>query len=167
MVRLTDGATYAWEFDYIDGTSADTPPGMGPDVEAQSLIWQIHGYNEPDTPCTGLQFVNGDGLGAGGPQNWMLSNCAGIVWTGPYAPGEKDHFRIVALVSSGSSGSIEFYRNGTLEGTFPGANYHNSQGDPWWNFGPYKWRWELPEAGGSNMTEVNATMNNMVFTQAQ
>lgn len=163
-VRLTDGDVYAWTFGYIDGTPADTGPGMGPDSDADSLIWQIHGYEETDTPCTALNFQNGAN-GAGGAQMWALTDCNGIVWTGSYTPGEIDQFQIVAKISETSSGYIMLYRNGVLVASASGANYRDSDGDPWWNFGPYKWRWELADGGGSDMTVVNCTITNMLLTQ--
>jgi hypothetical protein len=164
MFFLADGSTFTWEFDYIDGTPTGAAPGMGLDTDARSLIWQIHGYNEQGSPCTGLTFMNGpDGVSS--PQMWGLGDCSGTVWVGTYKPGERDHFKIVAKISTGSTGFIEIYRDGVFQAHHDGANYHNSQGNPWWNFGPYKWRWELAGGGGSNMTQVNATINNMVVTK--
>ncbi len=87
------------------------------------------------------------------------------MWTGTYTPGETDSFKIVARISEGSTGLTQLYRNGSLVASVSGANYHNSSGNPWWNFGPYKWRWELSGGGGSTMTKINATINNMTLTQ--
>jgi hypothetical protein len=164
LVYLQDGGTFVWDFDYIDGTPSGAAPGMGADTDARSLIWQIHGQHELRTPCFRLMFINGaDEVSR--PQMWGLSDCSGIVWAGPYTPGERDHFRIVAKISSGPTGFVEIYRNGAFQARHAGANYHNSRGDPWWNFGPYKWRWELAGGGGSTMTQVNATIDNMVLTK--
>jgi hypothetical protein len=164
LIRLADGATYTWTFNYIDGKPDGSGPGMGSDTDARSLIWQIHGYNEPDSPCTGLTFVNGPS-NMGGPQMWGFSTCNGLVWTGNYTAGERDTFKIVAKISATSAGYTQLYRNGVLVHTDNGANYHNSQGNPWWNFGPYKWRWELSGGGGSTMTSINATLDNLTLTQ--
>ena len=164
LVYLADGSTFIWEFDYIDGTPAGSPPGMGADVDARSLIWQIHGNKERRTPCARLGFMNGPN-GVSGPQMWGLSDCSGTFWVGSYTPGERDHFKIVARVSTGPTGFTEIFRNGAFEAHHDGANYQNSVGDPWWNFGPYKWRWELAGGGGSSMTQVNATIDNMVVTK--
>lgn len=163
-MRLTDGDIYAWTFQYFDGTPAGTGPGMGPDSNADALIWQIHGYDETDTPCAALNFQNGAN-GLGGVQMWALTDCNGIVWTGSYTPGETDQFQIVTKISETSSGYIMLYRNGVLVANASGANYRDSDGDPWWNFGPYKWRWELEDGGGSDMTIVNCTITNMLLTQ--
>lgn len=165
LSRLVDGATYTWAFDYYDGKSNDTGPGMGLDRDARSLIWQIHGYMESDSPCTGLVFVNGP-QNVGGPQMWGLYTCAGLVWTGTYHAGERDTFKIVARLSETSSGYTRLYRNGVLVASVTGANYHNSYGEPWWNFGPYKWRWQLAGGGGSNMYQVNATITGMTLTKS-
>lgn len=164
LVRLTNGATYTWTFNYVDGKPSGAGPGMGGDSDARSLVWQIHGYNEPDSPCTGLIFINGtNNLGVG--QHWGFTTCAGLVWNGTYKPGERDSFKIVARISETSSGYTALYRNGVRVASVNGANYHHSSGTPWWNFGPYKWRWEMAGGGGSDMTQVNATINNLTLTK--
>jgi hypothetical protein len=165
LLRLTDGATYTWTFNYFDGKIGSKAVGMGVDTDARSLIWQIHGYLESDAPCAELMFVNGP-KNTGGPQRWGLQTCAGLVWTGTYSPGESDTFKIVARISKYSSGYTQLYRNGVLVASVGGANYHNSSGNPWWNFGPYKWRWMLSGGGGSNMYQVNATISNMTLTKS-
>lgn len=165
LVRLTEGTTYTWTFNYYDGKPSTHVIGMGVDSDARSLIWQIHGYLENDPPCTQLMFVNGSN-NAGGPQRWGLQTCAGLVWTGSYTPGESDSFKIVAHISRYSSGYTQLYRNGALVASVNGANYHNSSGNPWWNFGPYKWRWMLSGGGGSNLYQVNATITNMLLTKS-
>ena len=165
LSRLTDGKTYTWTFHYIDGTPSGAQPGMGYDRDARSLIWQIHPY-DGGNPCTSLNFDNGGTVGA--PQQWYISDCNGIVWRGSYTPGEQDDWKIVAVISQTSSGRIQLYRNGSLVANASGPTYTNAQGgsgDPWWNFGPYKWRWELSGGGGSDLTQVNATINDMVVTQ--
>ncbi len=85
-VRLADGGTYTWSFNYVDGTPSGGGPGMGSDNDARSLIWQIHGYNEPDTPCTSLNFVNGT-KDTGGPQMWALMTCCRHRVDGNVHPG--------------------------------------------------------------------------------
>ena len=175
LITLNDDSTYTWSFHYIDGKPDGTGPGMadtGSDPEA--LIWQIHGLNEGDTPCTSLNFVNGSyysgSLGAG--QQWALMTCAGPVWYGKYTPGEQDDFKIVATVAnadiaSETYGETKLYRNGVLVADAKGPNYHHSTSSPaqaWWNFGPYKWRWELANSG-TNTKTVNATINNLTLTK--
>ena len=164
FLRLSDGATYTWTFNYFDGKPGTRAIGMGVDRDARALIWQIHGYLEYDSPCTSLEFVNGP-HNTGGPQRWGLGTCSGLVWTGTYTPGESDSFKIVARISESSSGYTQLYRNGILVASVNGANYHNSSGNPWWNFGPYKWRWMLSNGGGSDLYQVNATITNMLLTQ--
>jgi hypothetical protein len=162
LSRLSDGQQYTWTFRYIDGTPKGDQ-GMGYDSDARSLIFQIHPYAGGD-PCAVLAFNNSD---SDGRQQWILRNCDGIVWSGSYKPGERDDWKIVILVSQTDSGYISLYRNGSLVAKAPGATYtnaHGGTGDPWWNFGPYKWRWELPNAGGSGMTRVNATIDDMTMT---
>ena len=164
---MTDGQQYTWTFDYIDGNRSGAAPGMGYDQDARSLIWQIHPYGGGN-PCTGLNFDNGGSVGAA--QEWAITNCNGNVWTGSYTPQETDHWVISVLISQTSSGYIKAYRNGTYLGQWSGATYNNNtgtspgSGNLWFNFGPYKWRWELANAGGSTMTQVNATINNMTLT---
>lgn len=161
-VMLTPGVTYTWTWHEIDGP----PPGMGPDADARSLVWQIHGYEESDSPCTSLNFINGPDQ-VSGPQMWGFFTCAGLVWSGSYTPGESDDWTIVAKISSGSDGDTKLYRNGKLQVDSPGANYHNSPtNQAWWNFGPYKWRWELPGGGGSTMTTVAQTFQSMLLTSS-
>jgi hypothetical protein len=161
LSTLTDGRQYAWTFHYIDGLVTAPGPGMGVDAEAQSLIWQIHGTGATGTPCAQLGFGNA----ANGAQVWQLTDCANGLsnpyWTGTYTPGESDDWEIIALVSASSNGYIQLYRNGTLVANAVGANYQGTA--PWWNFGPYKWRWELAGAGGSNMTMVDCTIEGMTL----
>lgn len=169
VIRLAEGQTYTWTFRYIDGNQSDQPPGMGLDTgpDPESNVWQIHGYDEMDSPCTGLSFVNGAYYpGQPDGQEWTLSTCNGNVWFGPYTPQEKDNWKVVATISKDNAlGETKLYRNGVLQVDDHGANYHNSTGDPWWNYGIYKWRWEQPGGGGSNMTEVQMTVNNMTLSQ--
>lgn len=173
---LQDGATYTWQFRYIDGKPDGSGPGMGLDtgIDPEANLWQIHGNVENDSPCTGLDFENGSyfsgSLGAG--QQWSFSTCNGYKWFGKYTPGEVDDFKIVATIanadiSSETYGETKLYRNGVLVMDDHGPNYHHSQSSParsWWNFGIYKWRWELTNSN-SNLTNVNATFQNMILTQ--
>jgi hypothetical protein len=165
LVRLAEGSTYEWTFTYEDRISGSTS-GMGPDARAQALIFQIHGMRERGTPCTALGFGNGED----GAQVWTLTSCANGVghpyWTGSYVPGERDRWRIVARVSDGPSGFLRLYRNGALVANETGANYRDSSGAPWWNFGIYAWRWELPDGGGSTMSVKRCVIDGMTLMLA-
>jgi len=168
LVRLDDGQTYVWTFGFVDGAESGGGAGMGPDPgpNPEALIWQIHGYREFDTPCTSLNFVNGAYYPGQAPgQEWAFMTCKGAVWFGRYVPGEHDDWKIVATISGSASGETKLYRNGVLVVDDRGANYHHSVGDPWWNFGPYKWRWELPDGGGSRLTRVTAIIDKMTLTR--
>lgn len=161
--RLTDGHQYTWTFHYIDGGPGGGP-GMGYDADARSLIFQVHPYGGGN-PCVGLAFFNGGTIGS--PQQWLLTNCSGNVWNGAYAPGEEDDWKLVMLVSQKADGNLKLYRNGTLVANASGPTYsnkHGGKGDPWWNFGPYKWRWQLAGGGNSTTNHVNATIDNMTLT---
>ena len=143
---------------------------MGDDHgEAQSVVWQIHGDTESGTPCTQLGFGNTPtNSGSGQPQQWLIDDCGSSLsfpfWTGVYTPQETDHFVIQALIADDSSGWTKLYRNGSLVASSTGANFHpNTGGSPWWNFGVYKWRWELSGGGGSLMTEVQDAVNGMTL----
>jgi hypothetical protein len=163
LSTLAQGGTYTWKFNYVDGSPDGAGPGMGGDTEAQSLIWQIHGTGQTGTPCTELAFGNAES----GAQVWELTTCAhGLgspYWTGSYKAGERDTWQVTALVSDSSNGYVKLYRNGVLVADAPGANYAGVA--PWWNFGPYKWRWELSGGGGSDMKTVGATISGMVLTK--
>ncbi len=162
--QLTPGATYTWTFTTIDGDPNGNPPGMGNDAgEAQSIFWQIHGNDEPDTPCAQLGYGNTPPNSSNGQPQLMLGDtCADSLssplWTGPYTPGETDSWVIQAKISAGSDGWITYTRNGVVVGSNQGANYKESTGNPWWNVGPYKWRWGISGGGGSKMTEVQLTI---------
>ena len=172
MVYLREGTRYTWTFRFIDGTPyIANAARVGPDRDARSLIWQIHGNIESGSPCTALRFTNGDDDLTYNEQRWGFSTCNGTVWHGKYSPGEVDEWKIVAVVSSGASGMTQLYRNGILQVTDRGANYHDShaspgdpQGFPWWNFGPYKWIWKNNPTN-SSMNAINMTIDDMVLTQ--
>jgi hypothetical protein len=92
-----------------------------------------------------------------------------MVWHGQYSPGETDDWKIVAVISNGAAGMTQLYRNGVLQVTDHGANYtdshpsaSNPSGQPWWNFGPYKWRWSSAPTS-SSMRAVNMTIDNMLL----
>jgi hypothetical protein len=169
---LHDGIKYTWTFRFVDGSPyIARAPAMGPDHDARSLIWQIHGNIETGSPCTALTFTNGDDNVTYDNQMWGFSTCNGVVWHGRYLPGEADDWKIIAVISKGDDGMTQLYRNGVLQFTDRGANYHDSHpsfGDPgaypWWNFGPYKWIWKDAPTN-SSMTSVNMTIDNMVLTQ--
>jgi hypothetical protein len=159
LVRLQQGRQYTWTFHYIDGTPIGGVPRMGPDNSASSLIWQIHDFNASGSGAS-LGFTNN----AAGAQVWYLSSGSGYQWEGAYTPGEQDDWKIVALVSNGSSGRLALFRNGAEVASITGANFSSSS-DPWWNFGPYKWRWELAGGGGSTMIHVGCTIQQMLLTE--
>jgi hypothetical protein len=166
---LTPGRTYTWTFNYIDGTPSGGGPGMGPDADARSLIWQLHtGHGYKYGNCMQLGFWNGGSPGTA--QKWYFyGTCSGdsAPFAMPYAPQETDAFKIVAYISDTSSGYTTLYRNGTLVGTITGPNFNDDPGSgPWWNFGPYKWRWELANGGGSSMTAVNVTIDDMTLIES-
>jgi hypothetical protein len=172
IFQLQEGRTYTWTFHYIDGKPDGSGPGMGDSGVPDSLIWQVHPYSGPSgTLGVRLNFIDGrDGVSK--PQMWGFyapqSEGTLLWWTGSYTPGEQDDFKIVlAPLSSTSTGVTKLYRNGVLQFTKSGANYvspSTTGGQPWWNFGPYKWRWELANAGGSSTTEVNATITDMTLS---
>jgi hypothetical protein len=167
---LTSGATYTWTFTYVDGTPTGAGPGMGSDSEAQSLIWQLHANGGSGvTPSLGF------GNAANGAQEWVLeadtlwgsSTNPDYVWTGTYTPGETDTWKITATISNTGNGAMALWRNGVEVYSVSGVNTYDptTTTGVWWNFGPYKWRWELANAGGSDMTSVNCTIDNMTLTQ--
>lgn len=171
-IYLQEGVRYTWTFRYIDGTPyIANAPGMGKDYDARSSIWQIHGNIQMGSPCTGLIFTNGNDNLTNNAQTWGFTTCNGTIWHGPYTPGETDDWKIVAVISSGSDGMTQLYRNGVLQVTDHGANYTDSHpspgnlsGAPWWNFGPYKWRWfDVPTT--SSLRAVNMTIDDMTLTQ--
>jgi hypothetical protein len=170
MMYLADGVQYTWTFHYIDGNPyvAGTV-GMGKDHDARSLIWQIHGNIQPDSPCTALTFTNGADNLTYDSQMWGFSTCNGTVWHGTYSPGETDDWTVVATISKGADGVTQLYRNGVLQFTDRGANYRNSHpsagnpnGYPWWNFGPYKWIWQNNPTN-SSMRSVNMAIQDMTL----
>jgi hypothetical protein len=167
---LTDGATYWFSFDYGDYGLQGQPPGMGDDKgDAQRIFWQIHGLGQTGTPYTQLGFGNTPpNSSTGQPQEWVMSGCGAShslsnpFWTAPYTPGEKDHFDIQVLVSETSNGFVNLYRNHQLVASCNGPTYFDSpQGPPFWNAGPYVWRWSLANEGGSLMTEVQMLLDNL------
>ncbi|HET9031211.1 MAG TPA: hypothetical protein VFN49_13645 [Candidatus Aquilonibacter sp.] len=171
-VYLRDGLRYTWTFRFIDGTPYLAQAAKaGPDHDARSLIWQIHGNIETGPPCTALRFTNGDNDVTYDDQRWGFSTCNGTVWHGRYEPGESDEWKIVAVISRGPDGMTQLYRNGVLQFTDRGANYHDShptpgdpQGYPWWNFGPYKWIWK-DNPTNSSMNATNMTIDDMLLKQ--
>jgi hypothetical protein len=194
LSQVVPGNTYEWAFTYIDGTPSDGAPGMGLDChsgkscgdgdtsgcpgtncadgDARSTVWQIHGDGESNTPCTTLGFANGSN-GVSSPQVWSFMDCgtsgggnAAIEWSGAYTPQETDNWVIVVNIESTATGSVQLYRNGTL--VYSKSNiqtYTDSpSGNPWWNFGIYKWIWET-QPNDSSMSAVNDTVNGMTVYQ--
>jgi hypothetical protein len=172
---LTPGKTYTWTFHYTDGTPSDGAPGMGEDSgNAESGIWQMHDYGGGGTCTNGslaLSFVNNPY--PGGPQVWAVETAGSFVPIpgsgGAYTPQEQDDWKIVVTVSNGADGytpSETFYRNGVQVFHSNSANFGGDCANyPFWDFGIYKWTWELSGAEGSTMTQVNATMDDMTLVQ--
>lgn len=174
---LSPGKTYQWSFTYRDTDANGKPPGMGPDTDARALMWQIHPNTCSCTPCTTLNFVNGPN-GVSSPQYWGLYDCktgSGNVleYSTKYTPGATVNWQIQVTISSpqgAANGAVRWWYNGVL--VYSANNVVTTAGATqtspyaqWWNFGIYKWRWELAGGGGSNMTKVNATVDNMTLTQ--
>jgi hypothetical protein len=171
---LVDQGHYWFSFDYYDSGPNGSSPGMGNDTgEAQRIFWQIHGLGECCTPLTQLGFGNTPpNSSTGQPQEWVMSGCgtqhslSSPFWTASYTPGEIDHFDIEVLVSETASGYINLYRNHKLVAACTGPTYQDSpSGSPFWNVGPYVWRWSLPGEGGSLMTEVQMLMDGLTVRQ--
>jgi hypothetical protein len=170
---LNSGSTYQWTFTYRDSPA----PGMGPDKDARSLIWQIHPTTCACTPCTTLNFINGP-TGVSSPQYWGVYNCghgAGnvIAWSGPYTPGAVVVWKILVRISNpqGAANGMEtVWKDGTQ--VYSANNIVTmccatvtSPAPQWWNFGPYKWRWELAGGGGSSLTKVSMTIDSMTLVK--
>jgi hypothetical protein len=170
---LTSGHTYTWTFHYIDGTPSGQAPGMGEDKYAESGIWQMHDYGSGGGACTNgslaLSFVNSP---FGGPQVWAVETAGKFIPIpgsgGAYTPQEQDDWKIVVTVSNGADGytpSETFYRNGAQVFHSNNPNFGgNCARYAFWDFGIYKWPWELANAEGSTMKQVSATMENMTLT---
>ncbi|GAC1607118.1 MAG: hypothetical protein NVS3B3_09270 [Aquirhabdus sp.] len=166
VLRLQVDHQATFSFHYIDGKPDGSGPGMGYDKDARSLVWQMHPYGGGGPQCgIGLLLSNGGQIG--GAQVWQINNCNGVIWTGDYTPGEVDDWIIVVGVSPTSKGYLQLYRNGTQVASASGATFGGGNGDPWFNFGPYKWRWDSDTSPicCSSMVEVNATIQNMRVTQ--
>jgi hypothetical protein len=158
---LANGSTYTWTFKYIDGTPSGSGPGMGSDKEAQSLIWQMHDNGGGCTFTTpSLGFTNN----SSGAQVWDFSALGATgseySWEGAYTPGESDTFQIQVYMAT-SGGYMKLWRNGTQVMDLTNVETSGCSTGTWWNFGPYKWRWELSGGGGSSMSQINATIQNM------
>ena len=154
LLRLAPGTTYDWKFQTVANMASDAN-------YSQNLIWQIHDYNAGTSPITvlGTQNIND------GKTVWYFHSGAGT-WKGAYAPGETDNWEIQVKISSSSTGTAKLYRNGVLVSSQTGANYStSSQGDPWWNFGPYEWDWKSTHSSGqiSDLTSLDFAFNSMNF----
>jgi hypothetical protein len=159
---LTNGVIYSISWTQFDGPL----PGMGPDKDARQNYFQLHGNVETDSPCTGLDGINGPN-NLSQPQMFGFSTCAGLVWHGDYTPGETDQWLVRMKVSSASDGWTELWRNGQLQGHWDGANFHNSKTNQAWpNFGIYAYRWKVypPQGGGSSMTTKTQRFTDFVIT---
>lgn len=173
---LTEGATYQWSFTYRDSDANGAAPGMGPDADARSLVWQVHPNTCSCTPCTTLNFVNGPN-GVSSPEYWGFYDCASgstnvLKWSAPYVAGQTVNWKIEVTISKPqgtANGSDRVWMNGTL--VYSADNVvtnccatNTSPSSAWWNFGPYKWIW-ANATNASTMTKVNATFDNMTLTQ--
>jgi hypothetical protein len=154
LLRLSPGVTYDWKF--------QTVANMAPDVNySQNLIWQIHDYNAGTSPITvlGTQNIND------GTTVWYFHGGSGT-WKGTYTQGATDTWEIQVKIAADSTGTEKLYRNGVLVSSQTGANYSaSSQGNPWWNFGPYEWDWKSTHSSGqiSNLTSLDFKFNYMNF----
>lgn len=154
LLRLTPGTTYDWKF--------QTVANMAPDVNgSQNLIWQIHDYNAGTSPITvlGTQNINDGGT------VWYFHSGGGT-WKGKYTQGAVDNWEIRIKIASDSTGTEMLYRNGALVTSQTGANYSTqSQGNPWWNFGPYEWDWKSTATSGqvSDLSSLDFVFNQMNF----
>jgi hypothetical protein len=164
LVFLTPGIQYTWTWHEVDGLVGLPVLGMGPDTDARSLVWQIHGLDEPDSPCTELAFYNNPA------QTRAFTVCGITIKTLPYTPTESDDWKVVAIVCDktscppGISPETKLYRNNVLMVDYVGQNAHNGKNHKyWWNFGPYKWPWSDGTYTGS-MTFVSQTFSNMKLT---
>ena len=169
---LTSGSTYQWTFIY-----RDTPYGMGPDSDARALIWQIHPNTCSCTPCTTLNFINGPN-GVSSPQYWGVYNCVHgsantIVYSTPYVQGASVVWKFVVKISDPqgtANGAETVWKDGVQ--VYSATNIvtmccatSTSPFPQWWNFGPYKWRWESAGGGGSTLIKVGATIDSMTLTK--
>ena len=154
LVRLSPGSTYNWKFQTVANMASDAN-------FSQNLIWQIHDYNAGTSPiCVlGTQNIND------GKTVWYWT-CGGT-WKGSYTEGATDTWQIQATISDTSSGLEKLYRNGSLVASHTGANYStSSQGNPWWNFGPYEWDWKSNHPSGqvSNLSSLDFVFNYMMLS---
>lgn len=156
LIRLTPGVTYDWKF--------QTVANMQPDANySQNLIFQIHDYNAGTSPITvlGTQNINN------GRTVWYFHSGSGT-WTGAYTYGATDTWEIQVRVSDSGAGMEKLYRNGVLVSSQAGSNYStSSQGDPWWNFGPYEWDWKSNHSSGqiSDLTSLDFKFNYLNFAK--
>lgn len=154
VIRLTPGVTYDWKF--------QTVANMQPDANfSQNLIFQIHDYNAGTSPITvlGTQNINN------GRTVWYFHSGSGT-WTGTYTYGATDTWEIQVKISDSGAGVEKLYRNGALVSSQAGSNYStSSQGNPWWNFGPYEWDWKSTHSTGqiSNLNSLDFKFNYMIF----
>ncbi|MGB6984904.1 MAG: LamG-like jellyroll fold domain-containing protein [Candidatus Aquilonibacter sp.] len=190
LSQLTPGQSYTWTFQYDDSAASGSGQGMGLDChagakcgngvttgcpgtscvgDARSSVWQIHGDGETNSPCTELGFANGSN-GASSPQVWAFYDCgtgssSQIEWTGSYTAGETDNWKITVVVSDGNTGSVQLYRNGTLVYSKSSISTYTDSpsGNPWWDYGIYKWIWENAP-NDSSLSIVNFTIKNMEVT---
>ena len=109
---------------------------------------------------------------------WGVYNCVHgtgntIVASAAYTPGATVVWKFVVRISNpqgAANGAETVWKDGTQ--IYSATNIvtmccatTTSPYPQWWNFGPYKWRWELAGGGGSSMTTVRATIDSMTVTK--
>jgi hypothetical protein len=156
VYRLTDGQVYEWDF------QTTTNMGIDSGKYSQRLIFQIHQYACGASPNTVLGIQN-----LTGTQEWYILS-GGKTVTLPYVEGATDTWKFVAKIAPDSTGTEQWWHNGTLAMDTTGSNFTCGT-NPFWNFGPYMWNW-LNQGGGTsalNQVEILFDYMTLVATDGQ
>ncbi len=153
---VSNGTPYTWTFQIVGKTAVDTNPNFA------GLVWQLHGYNNGGSPCTGLLLTNYPS----GVEHWGFSDCAGTHLLAPYVDGQAVNFVIHVTPSLSSGRPSSVYMNGKL--VFSGTNAtavtsSGPGGADWWDFGPYWYRFRASQPQ-SSATHVDFVFNGMTLT---